>query len=163
MTQLILQWTQGIPHELAIVLMAVLPVIELRAALPIAIVVFHLHPLSALFYSVIGNLLPAFFLFPLFPLVLRVLKKDIPFVHRLVEHHLTMLQVRHQKNYQSYGAFFLLLFVAIPLPGFGVWTGVPLAILFGMKNRVSIPAVIGGSILSGLIVLAFTVGSIRLF
>jgi len=57
-----------------------------------------------------------------------------------------------------YGAFFLALFVAIPFPLTGVWSGCVAAILFGIKPKFAIPSILVGMMIAGLLVLAATQG-----
>ena len=63
MQETILYWIEDIPVELATALLAMLPITELRASLPVAITVFGLDPLTALIYSLIGNAVPLLFIF----------------------------------------------------------------------------------------------------
>jgi uncharacterized membrane protein len=149
--------------EWQIVLMSALPVSELRVALPVAILQYNFAPLYALFLSVIGNLLPIAIIFFFFPPLLRFAEKHIPALHRVMDNYLRSLERKHQSKYHKYGAFFLFLFVAVPFPGTGAWTGSVLAVLFGVKPKASIPAIAGGVIAAGLIVLILTLGYANLY
>ncbi|MBI4713910.1 small multi-drug export protein [Candidatus Uhrbacteria bacterium] len=144
--------------ELQVILLSALPIAELRVALPVAILQYNFSPLYAFFLSVTGNFLPIAIVLFFFPPLLRFAEKHIPTLHRLIESYLRSLERRHQKKYQKYGAFFLFLFVAVPFPGTGAWTGSILAVLFGIKPRASIPALVCGVLLVGLVVLYLTLG-----
>ena len=64
---------------------------------------------------------------------------------------------------RRYGKWALLLFVAIPAPGTGAWTGALIAALMNMKLRDAIPVILIGVCIAGLIVTAITYGMIHLF
>ncbi len=149
--------------SIEIILMSALPVTELRVALPVAILQYHFSPLYALFLSVLGNLFPIAIVFFFMPPLLRFAEKHIPVLHRIIDNYLRSLERKHQSKYHKYGAFFLFLFVAVPFPGTGAWTGSVLAVLFGIKPKASIPAIAGGVILAGLIVLILTTGYANLY
>lgn len=156
--------------ELATFFLAALPVTELRAALPLAITQFGLTPGSALFFSVLGNLLPLIVLFPIVPRFIRWIEARYPRpngqssgraqCHAWMDRHFLSLRGRHQKAYDRYGSLFLCVFVAIPLPGSGLWTASLLSMIFQIRPRFAIPAMMIGVVLAGLIVLAITQGSL---
>lgn len=152
-----------VPNELIIALLAALPVVELRAAIPIAVGVFHFSALRAYFFSVVGNLIPLGFLFFLLPKVLVTLSTISPKIHQIFERYFFRLSEKHAEALDKYGALFLLVFVAIPHPGGGVWAASLLAILFRLHPRFAVPAIMGGVLVSGLIVLSLTEASIKLF
>jgi len=149
--------------EWQIILMSALPIAELRVALPLAILQYHFAPFFALFLSVLGNLLPIALVFYFMPPILCFAEKHIPVLHRVIESYLRSLERKYQSKYHKYGAFFLFLFVAVPFPGTGAWTGSVLAVLFGVKPKASIPAIAGGVLLAGIIVLILTLGYENLY
>lgn len=154
---------QSLPHELEVALLAAMPVVELRAAIPVGVGVFHLSPFSAYVFSVLGNILPMFVLYALLPRVIASLSTFSPNVHRVFERYFFRLSEKHGAKLDRYGALFLLIFVGIPHPGGGVWTACTLAILFRMHKQYAIPAIIGGVLTSGVIVLMLTEASMKLF
>ncbi len=160
MQETILYWIEDIPVELATALLAMLPITELRASLPVAITVFGLDPLTALIYSLIGNAVPLLFIFWLLPPLLRYTEKNSVTFHKIMEKYFSYLRSKHEKRYQVYGRIILFFLVAIPLPGTGVWTASLLAVLFGVKPRYAIGAILSGMGLAGLIVLSITQGLI---
>lgn len=155
----ILQYLSGIPDWLAVIFLAALPITELRASLPLALFYFDLSPVQAVVFSLIGNTIPLFLIFIFFPPWVNWLSKNSPRLHEIVFRRLQLLEKRHQKNYQRWGAIFLCLFVAVPLPGSGVWTGSLLAVIFNMRPRLSIPAILIGMLCSSGIVLALSLGA----
>lgn len=154
---------EHVPREVVIVFLAMLPITELRASIPIGITVFHLSTMSAFGFSLIGTMIPLIFLFLFLPSFLKMLAKHFSPIHTLLERYFYQLSKKHEKKLNLYGALFLFVFVAIPHPGGGVWTASILAILFHMKRRYAIPAIICGLIVSGFIVLAITLGFIKVW
>jgi uncharacterized membrane protein len=163
MKEFIINWTSNFPDEIAVMLLAILPVTELRASVPLALTVFDLSVAEALVYSYIGNLIPVIMLFAFLPFVIQFIEKHSKAAHKFLEKYFYKLEERHKEKYHKYGTLFLFLFVAIPLPGSGVWTGSLLAILFNVKKRYAIPAIVLGMFTSGVIVLYLTKGGINLF
>ncbi|MFZ6035796.1 MAG: COG2426 family protein [Patescibacteria group bacterium] len=154
----------NVPPELATVLVAMLPIAELRAAIPVAIVGFDLPWWSAYFWSVVGNLIPAVLLL----LFLEPVAQWLMRVSRFFDRFFTWLFNRTRRKFSSsaaqYGTFVALtLFVAIPLPVTGAWTGAAAAFVFGIAFRRALPALVLGVVIAGAIVTLTTVGAQSLF
>ncbi|MCX5701530.1 MAG: small multi-drug export protein [Candidatus Omnitrophica bacterium] len=151
MLNIILTWLRDMPKEYIVVIMGALPISELRGALPLAL--YYGMPLGKAFWlSVLGNvsfIVPALFLFEPVSNRLRKLKLWSRFFDWLFE--------RTKKNsdaIQKYEALGLALFVAIPLPMTGAWSGIVAASLFKIRFRYAFIAIVSGVICAGLIVLA---------
>jgi len=143
-----LSW--NIPHELTIVIISALPVLELRAALPVAINLFHMPWYRAFFLAIIGNLLPV----PILLLFLDSLAKAVSHVdigQRLVDWVFEHTR-RRGKAIERYEKMGLMLFVAIPLPVTGAWTGSIAAFLLGLKFRYAFLSILAGVVIAGAIV-----------
>ena len=136
-------------------LISMVPVIELRGALPFG-VAQGLAPLYAALISIAGNLLPIPFLLKLVPRIFDFLR-DKKYTKKLI----AWLEQKAEKNRQTidkYGWLGLYILVAIPLPGTGAWTGALVSSCFKMKFWPSMAAIIAGVITAGAIVLAITYG-----
>ncbi|MFA4844957.1 MAG: small multi-drug export protein [Patescibacteria group bacterium] len=158
MIETILTWLQGFPPELVAALLSALPLTETRLALPVAIFVLHLSPLTAFIATLIGNLFPMPFIFALLTPALRVIHNHVP---RLDQWFLRWREKQEKKfgeSYSKWGAFFLFLLVVTPGPGTGVWTASALAVLFHIDLRLSTLSIIAGAIIGGLAILAVTQG-----
>jgi uncharacterized membrane protein len=140
----------GIAKELIVVIIAVLPIVELRGALPIAINVFNMPWYWAYLLAVIGNMLPVPILLLFFEALARVISK-VEIGKRLVNWVLERTR-RHGKFIERYELIGLMLFVSIPLPFTGAWTGSIAAFLMGMKFRYSFLSILCGVLISGAIV-----------
>ena len=148
---------QQLPPEIATMILAMLPFTELRASIPVGIKVFGLSPFEALFASVIGNMIPVV-------LLLLLIKPVTDFAHkhaRLLERILQWLYTRVQKKLkgkESYEGLALALFVGIPLPGTGAWTGALVAFLLGIPFKRSFPFIFLGVLIAGLIITLISTG-----
>lgn len=142
-----------ITKEIMVLFIAALPLIELRGAIPIG-VSMGLSPIHAAILGVIGSLIPLpfllFFLKPVF-IWLRKTKLFKGFVDRTVKRTL-----KKSGNIEKYRIIGLILFVGIPLPGTGVWTGSLAAILFNIRIKHAFAAIVVGNILAGIIMFTFS-------
>ena len=124
-------------------LVSMVPVIELRGGMPFGAVALGLSPAEALIASVIGNMIPIPFIVVYIRRILKWMRRRIPKLGRLVDtvERKAHLKGRTVTKYKYLGLF---IFVAIPLPGTGAWTGSLIAALLGMKFKKAFPAVIIG-------------------
>ncbi len=152
MTQTLLTWLSGFPPELATAVLAALPVTELRASIPMALTVFHLPAWSAFLFSLLGNAVPIPLVCWLFTPLRELLERRSVFVKKWMDRFVHRKKEKFKANYERYGALALVLFVAIPLPMTGIWTGALLAVLFHMDPKRSVAALFLGLLLAGLIV-----------
>lgn len=148
------------PPPLAVAILAMFPVTELRASVPIAITVWHLTPWEAFFWSGTGSLVPIAITFLLFTPALDMLSRRVPRIHEILDRHLRALAAKHRDAYDRYGALFLGIFVAIPLPGPGVWSASILAVIFGIKPAYAIPSIIIGMLVGDALVVLITQGTL---
>ncbi|MBQ9819046.1 MAG: small multi-drug export protein [Bacteroidales bacterium] len=144
---------------LIVFLVSMVPLIELRGAIPYA-VGFHLPIVPSCIVAVIGNMLPVPFIF-LF--ARRVLEwgADKRWTGPFCRWCLDKGQKAVHKMEEKAGAgqyVALLLFVGIPLPGTGAWTGTLAASLLGMDFRKSVLYIMLGVLLAGAIMLAASLG-----
>lgn len=139
--------------EAAVVILAALPVSELRGAIPAGLAM-GFSPLKTYFLSFAGNVLPvAPLLFLLRPVSER-LRHIVVF-----EKFFTWLFERTRKKaglIEKFEALGLILFVAIPLPVTGAWTGCVAATLFRIRFRYAFPAIVLGVVVAGLIVMGLS-------
>ena len=146
--------------EMVTLLMAAIPVTELRAAIPLAVTTLDLSPASAFLFAVVGNLLPIPVLYGLLPPFIRWAKVHSPTADRLLEKYFHHLKPRHGEKFQKASSAALAAFVAVPLPGTGVWTGTVIAILFGISARYAVPSLVAGAVVAGVLVLLITTGTL---
>ena len=145
----------GLADPLLVFLIAMLPIAELRGAIPVAIVEFNMAWYYAFPIAYIGNLLPVPFIFYLIERVRRLTAR-MGVVGIWVERFLSRTR-RRAEFIERYGKIGLMLFVAIPLPVTGAWTGIIAAYLIGMRFRDTIAPVCAGVLISGTIVTILSV------
>jgi len=134
---------------------AALPILELRGAIPIAIGRYHFTWYYAYLFGVLGNILPVPFLLGFLEGIISLLSK-VRFLERVIQWFLERTS-RRRKIVDKYERFGLALFVAIPLPITGAWTGSILAFLMGLKFKHSLISIIAGVLIAGAIVTSATV------
>ena len=105
---------------LATFLISMVPIIELRGALPIG-VGMGLTPLTALIVSIIGNMVPVLF-------IIIFIRRILDWMHRFekfdrIASRLEAKAAKGGEKIVKYEMFGLFLLVAVPLPGTGAWTG----------------------------------------
>ena len=148
-----------LPPQLAVMIVAALPVFELRGSLPLG-VLCGLSPLQSLLWSLIGNLLPLPLLLYLMPHLLQLLRR-LPFTGRILA-WLDARERRYRADLRRYGLPALTILVAIPLPGTGLWSGCLAAALLQLPRRKAALAITVGVLIAAAIVFAVTVGGVIL-
>ncbi|PIV53744.1 MAG: ligand-binding protein SH3 [Elusimicrobia bacterium CG02_land_8_20_14_3_00_37_13] len=151
----------GKSPELMVFLLGALPVSELRGAIPLGIAKFGFSIQKTFIIAVIGNLVPVI---PLL-LFLNYLSKElskISILGKFFDWWFTRTKKR-SKIIEEYGTLGLILFVAIPLPMTGAWSGCVASYLLGMRLRYAFPAIALGVIIAGIVVTLTTVGIIKIF
>jgi uncharacterized membrane protein len=149
MLNIIINWLKDIPKEIVVMIVGALPISELRGAIPVALS-FGMSIHKAFWLSVIGNIIPiapALFLLEPVSQRLRRFKIWARFFDWLFER-----TKKKADTVQKYEALGLAIFVAIPLPMTGAWTGVVAASLFKIRFRYAFIAIVAGVIGAGLIV-----------
>lgn len=134
---------------------AMIPIGELRAALPIGIISFKMNIVDAYIISVLGNIFPIFFLLWFWHNVAHILRR-FSFFDRFFDWLFERTRHKFADKYDKWGKLALVLFVAIPLPVTGAWTGSVAAWLFGYKYWESVRLIFFGLLISGLIVAILT-------
>ncbi len=142
---------QGLSPEVAVFITSMLPIIELRGALPMAINLFHIVWPKAFLISFIGNLIPVPFILWLLGPIVRLLSRVKP-IGRFFEWLFKRTRRKGNAVIEKYEEIGLLAFVAIPLPGTGAWTGALIAFLFGLDFKKSFLVIALGVFIAGVIV-----------
>lgn len=131
-------------------IVSMLPVFELRGSIPVGINMFGMNWPSVWLISIIGNMVPIFFILLFFDWVARILSK-IPIMKRLLDWLFERTR-RRSKLIEKYEELALILFVAIPLPITGAWTGSLAAYLLGLRFWHSILNIFIGVLIASIIV-----------
>lgn len=147
------------PVEIRTFFWAMTPLGELRAAIPVALLIFKMHPLSAWFWAVLGNMVPPFFLLLLLQPVGNFLKRHSGFAKKILDWWFAGVHKRFHNNYERWGKWALMVFVAIPLPITGAWSGAVAAYLFGIPKKQALWFILLGVMIAGVIVTLMTKGA----
>ena len=147
----------SVPKELIVFLVSMIPILELRGSI-LAAGFLKMEFLSTFMIAVLGNMLPIpfvlFFIDKIFAFLKNTRMKK--FIERFEARALSK-----SGQIKKYGRWGLLLFVGIPLPGTGAWTGALIASLMRMKKRDSLPFIFFGVVLAGLIMSLLAFGIIK--
>lgn len=148
--------------EFITLLISMLPISELRGAIPIAISVYNMSALSAFFWAVLGNIIPVIFILWLLERVSNFLSHHIYFFNRFFIWLFENTRRKHSKKFERWRDLALVILVAIPLPFTGAWTGALAAFVFGVPIKRAFPLIVLGVLIAGVIVSLITVGIISL-
>ena len=134
-----------------------IPIIELRGAIPVGVFTFHLNYIESFLCSFIGNIIPVYFIVkfigPLFDFFGRW--KPFKIVIDWASERATR-KIEESERLQNFAALGLFIFVAIPLPGTGAWVGSLIANFLDLPPKKAIPPIVAGVFAAGLIVLTLT-------
>ncbi|PKK86095.1 MAG: ligand-binding protein SH3 [Thermoplasmata archaeon HGW-Thermoplasmata-1] len=147
----LLDFLFALPGWFKVGFISMLPIIELRGGIPIGLTLLEMGPVETYIAAVVGNLLPIPFILLLLGPVERLFRKwqwGDRFMTRLFDH----TRKRVSAKIEVYEEIGLTLFVAIPLPVTGAWTGALAAYLFGIPLRKSLPCIAAGVLIAGFVV-----------
>lgn len=142
-------------HSIATVLIAMTPIGELRAAIPIAIEVYEIPVPSAIFLSIFGNMIPPTLILLLVPRLHQWLIKT-KILGKVFTYFLERAEKKFKGNFEKWGLIGLTIFVGIPLPITGAWTGALAALVFNIPFKKSWPAIFAGVCLAAAVVTSIT-------
>jgi uncharacterized membrane protein len=153
----------ALPGWLVTVFISMLPFVELRLSIPVAIGLYGMEPIYAYVIAILGNLIPIPFLL----LFLGKVEKWLSGRYKRWERFFIWLfkrtRNRASNNITKYEMLGLTLYVAIPLPVTGAWTGALIAYLFDLDLKKAFVSITAGVLIAGVIVTAAVVGVISLW
>jgi len=145
----------GINKNFLVFIISMLPIVELRGGL-IAASILKIEFVKAFIICFIGNILPVPFILLLIEKIFDLLKKWKP--TKKIVNKLEKKTLSKSEQINKYGYWGLLLFVGIPLPGTGAWTGTLLAVLLGLSKKKSFIFISLGVLLAGIIMSILSYG-----
>lgn len=143
--------------ELLVFIISLFPILELRGGL-IAASLLGLNPVVSYVICIIGNLLPVPFILLLINKVLNWMRNSKHF--KCIASWLDRKVEKHKGQIEKFGYFGIVLFVGIPLPGTGAWTGTLIASVLEMDKKKTFLAVIVGLIMASIIMMILSFGII---
>lgn len=146
---------KGLSPRLIVLIISMLPLIELRGSIPVAIIVFKMHWFEAAALSIVGNMVPI-------PILLLLIEWFFGLISKVsigarFTNWIFARTRRKGKAIEKYEAIGLTSFVGIPLPGTGGWTGALAARIFGISFWKSMLYIVLGVILASAIVTPLSV------
>lgn len=141
--------------EILVFIISLLPILELRGGL-IAAALLGLDPMPSYIISIIGNLLPVPFILLLINKVLNWMRKSKHF--KGIANWLDQKVEKHKGQIEKYGYLGVILFVGIPLPGTGAWTGSLIASVLELDKKKTFIAVVVGVFMASIIMMILSFG-----
>lgn len=159
MTELFSEFLKFISKEFTVIFTAMLPVIEVRGAIPVGIAL-GMSPLHAAVLAFLGSIIPIpFILFTIRP-IFAYLKEAKTF--RNIVAKITSRSMKKSGHIQKYGYIGLFIFVAIPLPGTGIWSGSLIAALLNMRIKYAFPTIVLGNLVASLAIMILSFGVVSI-
>ena len=154
-TALVAFFSKFLSKELVVFFVSILPIIELRGGI-LAGYALRLPMITTVFFAVIGNLLPI-------PFILWFVEHIMTFMkdHNIMKNLIEKIEKRalHKSEGMANTEFLaLMIFVAIPLPGTGGWTGALIAVLLKMDKKRALLSVCLGVLIAGVIMTMISYG-----
>jgi len=161
MIQSIIDFFSQLDPRWATFWLSMIPVTELRAAIPIALGLYKLSVYETIIFAVLGDIIPAFFILFGFEKLTNALTKRSAGYKKVQDWLFERTRKKFEKKYHKYGLLGLMLFVSIPLPGTGVWTGSIAAFLFGFEKKRALLFIFLGAIIAAILVTLISLGVIN--
>ena len=143
--------------ELLVFIISILPILELRGGL-IAAALLGLNPVSSYIISIIGNLIPVPFILLLMNKILEKMRSSKIKIFNKFACFLDKKVEKNKEKIEKFGYWGIILFVGIPLPGTGAWTGSMIASVLELDKKKTFGAVIIGIFMASIIMMLLSFG-----
>ena len=144
---------ERIPAELITFFLSMVPFLEMKISIPIGLKL-GLSQTSTFIFAVSGNILPAALVLLIMDPLTKWARKHSKFLDNYLEKLFHKTRSKHSKNFMKFGALFIILFVAIPLPGSGSAMGSVIAFLFDVDYWKAITLIICGVLIAAFLITA---------
>lgn len=156
--QIVAGLTGKISKEFIVFIISMIPILELRGSILVAPTFLNTEFLPTYIAAILGNMLPI-------PFILLFIEKIFAFMKKTKHFHkipnwIEKKAMKKSAQIEKYGYWGLFLFVAIPLPGTGAWTGSLLSVLLGLKSKKSFFFILLGVMTAGLVMSLLSFGII---
>lgn len=135
---------------LKVFLMSAVPIVEQRGAIPMGIFMYNINPVLVCIVSFLGSLLPVPFILLLFNSIFKWMKK-----YKIFDPLNNIIENKIRKNtgkLEKYKEIGLIIFVGIPLPTTGLWTGSAVAAFMGLDFKKSFLCTVVGGLISAIVI-----------
>lgn len=159
LVELLEQYGAGAP--LITFIISMVPVIELRGAIPVGVSLGMSH-ISAMLFSIVGNMVPVPFIVLFIRKIFSWLRARSQWWQNIISKIETKAEGKWDKVHR-YRFLGLMILVAIPLPGTGAWTGALIAAMMDMRLRNAMLSIFLGVVIAGILVTGITFGFTSVF
>lgn len=143
--------------EILVFIISLMPILELRGGL-IAASLLNMSPVTSYIISIIGNVIPVPFILLLITKILAWMKKSKVSLFNKIANWLDEKVEKHKGQIEKYGYLGVVLFVGIPLPGTGAWTGSLIASVLELDRKKTFVAVMIGILMASVIMMLLSFG-----
>ena len=144
--------------EIMVFIISIMPILELRGGM-IAASLLGLNPVESYFISVIANIIPVPFILWFINYILEFMRNSKHFSK--IANWLDKKVQKHKGQIEKYGFWGLVLFVGIPIPGTGAWTGCLIAAVLEMDRKKAFVAAVIGIFIASIIMMLFSFGLLK--
>lgn len=145
--------------QLIVFIISTLPILELRGGL-IAASLLKLPPLESYIIAIVGNVIPVPFILLLINRILRAMEKSRFKLFNKIHSFLHKKIMKNKDSIEKYGFWGLVIFVGIPLPGTGAWTGAIIAAFLEMDRKKAFLGILLGMLMASIIMMIISFGLI---
>ena len=145
--------------QLIVFIISMLPILELRGGL-IAASLLKLPPLESYIIAIVGNVIPVPFILLLINKILRAMEKSRFKLFNKIHSFLHKKIMKNKDSIEKYGFWGLVIFVGIPLPGTGAWTGAIIAAFLEMDRKKAFLCILLGMLMASIIMMIISFGLI---
>ena len=145
--------------QLIVFIISMLPILELRGGL-IAASLLKLPPLESYIIAIVGNVIPVPFILLLINKILRSMEKSRFKLFNKIHSFLHKKIMKNKDSIEKYGFWGLVIFVGIPLPGTGAWTGAIIAAFLEMDRKKAFLGILLGMLMASIIMMIISFGLI---
>ena len=145
--------------QLIVFIISMLPILELRGGL-IAASLLKLPPLESYIIAIVGNVIPVPFILLLINKILKAMEKSKLKLFNGIYLFLHKNIMKNKGSIEKYGFLGLVIFVGIPLPGTGAWTGAVIAAFLEMDRKKAFIAILLGMLMASIIMMLISFGLI---
>lgn len=163
MSETVIEALRGLPGPLVVLVAAMLPVSELRGAIPAGLLVYRMPVAVVLALALVGNFAPVPFIVYLLDPVSAWLRVRSRIADRFFTWLFERTRRKHTKRFERLEEFALITFVAVPLPFTGAWTGALAGFLFGVPPRKALPLIAVGILIAATVVTTLVLSGMTLF
>ncbi|PIS05438.1 MAG: ligand-binding protein SH3 [Candidatus Buchananbacteria bacterium CG10_big_fil_rev_8_21_14_0_10_42_9] len=163
MVDALIETLANLPPQLAVFIISMVPIAELRVSIPVALGVYKLPIWEAVLFSVLGDILIALLIIRYIGPLSQWLRQKSKFFKKLFDWWFSRAIKRMDNKLDVWGPLALMLFVGVPLPVTGAWTGATASWLFKIPRKIAAVFISAGVLMAAFIVTLISLGVFSFF